>query len=382
MVGPTGAQGAQSTQTGEVAQCETQEHANERERRRVLVEQVYKFVSLTFRGIDKATTLAIRAIDVAEIPKTELTKTLLGLAASTLLAGSSGAAVTWILGSITTAGVTGAAASTVKSLVGGAVTKALQADHTRAAASLDNIKEAFIESCLTQSQAAEQTFTAHWPDVSAGLSLLPIDVLTRLNDARADEPPGEFLAAMKHQTFVAWTNFLARVKHGAMGPWDHWQENGSEGAIALPGAEQKPSAGGPDPARNNIKPSNWSPLLEVVQRPMAEDPYGVLEIFVMAHGPKAIYVVDLPGYRMRLDNVGPKVREEFRTAGKVRDLKVNKVVHLCSYRHNGVDVDPPTSIGSFLITADGYVRASNGMYGTSAEFGTAVQDLPLTWLEV
>lgn len=89
---------------------------------------------------------------------------------------------------------------------------------------------------------------------------------------------------------------------------------------------------------------------------MQEDAFGVLEIFV---DPTGKYVIDHPGYRMRLDNVGPKVREEFRTAGKVRDLKVNKIVHMCTSRYRGMRVDPPMSIAAVMITADGYVRASN-----------------------
>lgn len=160
---------------------------------------------------------------------------------------------------------------------------------------------------------------------------------------------------MKHQTFIAWTNFLARSKHGAMNAWDHWTESGSPGAIELPGAQPKPAGGSPDPTRNNIAPNNNSGLLENIQRPMQEDAFGVLEIFVDAYG----HVIDRPGYRMRLDHVGPKVRAQFRTAGKVRDLPVNKIVHMCSHYHNGVRVDPPASIASVLITADGYVRASN-----------------------
>jgi hypothetical protein len=375
--------GAQATQAGQATQsCETSQSADERDQKRVMIEQVQKFVSLTFRGIDKGCALAMDAIDVPELPKTDVMKTLLGVAASTLLAGSSGAVMSWIVGSIATAGVAGAAAGAVKSLVGGAVTKALQADHARAAASLTDVKLAFHENLVVQVQAAEQDFTAHWPEVYAGLSLLPTEVLTRLNQVRTEEEPGELIAKIRHQTLIAWANFLARAKHGAMGPWDHWETNGSPGAIALPGAEPKPAANGPDPTRNNIQLSNFSPMLDVIQRPMADDPYGVLEIFVMGTDAQSMHVVDLDGYRMRMDNVGPKVREDFKTAGKVRDLPVNKIVHLCSYHHNGVEVDPPTSIASVLITADGYVRAKNGLYNNIAEFANAAQGLPLSWLEV
>jgi hypothetical protein len=95
-----------------------------------------------------------------------------------------------------------------------------------------------------------------------------------------------------------------------------------------------------------------------------------------------MHVVDLDGYRMRMDNVGPKVRQDFKTAGKVRDLPVNKIVHVCSHHYQGVEVDPPTSVASVLITADGYVRAKNGLYNNIEEFASTAQELPLSWLEV
>jgi hypothetical protein len=120
--------------------------------------------------------------------------------------------------------------------------------------------------------------------------------------------------------FVAWTNFLARAKHGEMQEWDYWTENGSPSAIATSGAEPKPSSGGLD--HSNIKPDNNSPLLEDTQRPMQDDAYGVLEIFV---DPTGKDVIDAPGYRMRLDNVGPKVREEYAARCLPTDLNERTV---------------------------------------------------------
>jgi hypothetical protein len=335
--------------------CERSEIADEREQKKVLIEQLYKFVNAGFRGIDRAVISAMRGIDCPELPKTDTTKLLLGIAASTVLGGGAGALAGWLAAEITTAAVTARVAGTTTSVVGGAITRAFQANSAQAVRSLDNVKDAFLDGLLIQLQDSETRFAAGWTDVYAGLSLFSVDELKWINRLHAEGDQAELFAKIRHETFVAWANFLARAKHGAMGPWDHWQENGSRGAIALPGAEKKPTLDGPDPTRNNIAPDNDSPLLANVQRPMQEDAFGVLEIFVDTSG----RIEDLPGYRMRLDNVGPKVREEFRTSGSVRDLRVNKVVHICSHYHHNVRVDPPASIASLMITSDGHVRAIN-----------------------
>jgi hypothetical protein len=408
-VGPVGGQNPQRTETAASAQKDR------------LLDQAKDFGLLTFADIRDTANDAIRELGKSpEVPKTDVTAELVGLAASTLVGASSGAAVTWLLGSITTAGVTGQAALTVSGLLSGAVQKALGADRANAAASVSNALDGFAAAFTIQLMAARQDFVAGWEGVRAALSLLSADQLATVNELRASRDPASFHAEMRRHTFVAWTNFLARVKHGAMGAWDHWQQNGSPDAIALPGAAHKPMSSGIDPTRNNIAPSANSPLLENVQRPMQDDAFGVLEIFVDTQG----RVVDRPGYRMRLDNVGPKVRDEFRTMRRVRDLKVNKVVHMCSYIHDGVRVDPPASMASVMITADGYVRASNwselqrvhfeprkgpawdptgfadcmdqtihgketadchidrkAMANDVSAFATAAQELPLSWLE-
>lgn len=334
---------------------ESHETSEDRDQKYVLIEQVHKYVSLGFRGLDRGVDGAMEKINAPELPKTDMTKQLMIVAATSLLGGGAGALAGWVATSIATAGVGSRAASTTSALIGGAITKAVAAKSAAAAQALADIKIAFKDTVLLQLHEAEHRFTAQWPNMHAALRHFTLDELQWINNIKAEENDRELLARIQHETMVAWTNFLARAKHGAMGPWDHWAENGSPGAIALPGAEKKPSAGDLDPTRNNIAPDNDSPLLDKKQRPMQEDAYGVLEIFVDTSG----RIEDLPGYRMRLDNVGPKVRDEFRTSGKVRDLKVNKIVHICSHYHNNVRVDPPVSIASIMITADGHVRASN-----------------------
>lgn len=345
-IGPGAGEGAQAGETA----------AEDRERKYVLLDQAKDFALLSFADIRDAGSDSIREIgNSPELPKTDLGGKLIGLAASTLLGASSGAAATWLLGSITTAGVAGKAAATISGLLGGAVQKALETDHASAAASVTKALDAFAAAFTIQLMAARQEFVAGWEGVRAALSILSVDQLATINELRASRDPKSFHAEMRRHTYIAWTNFLARMKHGAMGAWDFWEQDGSRDAIALPGAAPKPVAGGLDPARNNIAPDANSPLLEIIQRPMQDEVFGVLEIFVDANG----RIIDRPGYRMRLDHVSPQVRDEFRAMGKVRELKVNKVVHMCSSLHHGVRVDPPTSIASVLITADGYVRASN-----------------------
>lgn len=409
--GPTGV---------EAAQGETAQQGQDHERRAVLARQAYDFGYDTFLMFQNEADVSIKLLDKADVPKTDATKQLLGVAASALLGAGAGAAAGWFLGAITTAGLANQAAGTASRLVSGAVKSAMTAGDPAAAASLDDIKQAFTDTFHVQLDVGRRDYIGRQDQLARAMSLVAVDQLERLVDALKHQNPEELRAKMRHETFVAWTNFLARAKHGEMRAWDYWTENGSPGAIATSGAEPTPSAGGLD--HSNIKPDNSSPLLEDTQRPMQEDAFGVLEIFVDTTGKN---VIDHPGYRMRLDNVGPKVREEFRRTGKVRDLKVNKVVHMCTSIHNGVLVDPPTSIASVMITADGYVRAHNwselqkmhfeprkgpiwdptgfrgcmddiiegnetadchldraAMTTEISAFANAAQELPLTWLEV
>lgn len=354
--GPAGTQstqsGAQATQTAQsagIAKSDTDD-----KRKAALARQAYDFGYDTFITMLDAANDAIKLLEIVDVPKTDTTKQLIGFAAAALLGGGAGAVAGWFLGGITTAGLAGKAAATASGLVSGAVKSALRSGDATSAASLADIKQAFNDTFKVQLDVARRNYIGRQDQLTAALTVFPVDQLQLLVDALNHQSPEELRAKMRHETFVAWTNFLARAKHGEMRAWDYWTENGSPGALATSAAEPKPSAGGLD--HSNIKPDSNSPLLKNTQRPMQADAFGVLEIFV---DPTGKYVIDHPGYRMRLDHVGPKVREEFRRAGKVRDLKVNKVVHMCTSRYQGMRVDPPMSIASVLITADGYVRAAN-----------------------
>jgi hypothetical protein len=186
-----------------------------------------------------------------------------------------------------------------------------------------------------------------------GLPTSTLEIAAAL--AAASEHAVAATTLAKRHFLVGWTNFLARAMHGAM-HWDPWQPPGAHGAIKLEGARDpwaEPAATRSDPTTGNVDPKPMGWALERTQRPMMQEHYGILEIFLDSSG----RLLNIPDYGMRLDNVGPNVRKELRQMGKVRDLKVNKVVRMCSYRHDGLEVNPPAPIASILITADGYVRA-------------------------
>ena len=152
-----------------------------------------------------------------------------------------------------------------------------------------------------------------------------------------------------------WTNFLARAMHGGM-RWDPWRPDAVDGgAIKLAGARilgtSRPRRAATRRPGTSIRRRCRGRLKRRSGR-SSKDHYGILEIFVDTSG----RLVELDNYGMRLDNVGPKVRGQLRTLGRVRETEVNKIVRMCSYRHNGVDVDPPAPIASILITAR-WVRA-------------------------
>jgi hypothetical protein len=347
------------------ASCVTHDDADvmakreaERTRKSVLLNQTEQFAMQGFKVVKDASESAFAALDVVEIPKSDLTKALLGMAGAALLGASSGAAAAWVFAGLGKALADKTGKFISDSLVG-AYKKSFATHDAQAARSLDDIRQAFKQTFDVQVLAAERRFIAQWPTLHATLDLLSVDQLAALNGLSGQVDDAGVYQEMRQQTFVAWTNFLARVKHGQMRRWDHWAEHGSHDALPTPSAQPAPKNGVPDPTLGNIRPNPNAEMLANTQRPMQSDPFGVLEIFVFGTDERSMRIVDRPGYRMRLDNVGPKVREEFRTMGKVRDLRVNKVVHLCSYKVGNVRVNPPSSVASILITADGYVRASN-----------------------
>jgi hypothetical protein len=297
---------------------------------------------------------AERAMKEKEAPSINFTQELLAAAATAALAAATGGAAGIVARSIISAGASKLVADLVKS----SVTKAVNGAFDVPKVDLEDVHEAYLRALDLRIQTASAQLVHEWARVHVQLHALPTEELERAS-AAAQLGPSEtgFLiedACMK--ALIGWANFLARAKHGTMPGFDHWEEHGSKGAIALRGARdprKQPPENKTDTTAGNVDPKSARWMLAQRQRGGMAEHYGILEIFVDSYG----RVIDIPGYRMRLDNVGPNVRKELRTLGTVRELAINKVVRLCSYVWQNQRVNPPITIASAFITADGYVRA-------------------------
>lgn len=340
-----------------MTEAEIDSKLEKRESRASALETAKDFSEYSFEVLRVGAEQAIREISVPDaLPQTDIIKKLLGDLAVAAVGAASGGVTGWIVGAAATV-LKDKAASAVKGAVTAAVSKALHGGTAEAAAQINDLRSSFSRLMDIQYLAAKQRFANEWPEVRAQLNTLSDAELATLNKLSMEHPPQQAYAAIIRSTFAQWANFLARAMHGA-GSWDHWAGGtGSKGAIALHDAAPAPSAQHSDPSRGNIAHNEMGWAFEKSQRPMMDEHYGVLEIFLEE---RTLHVVDHPGYRMRLDNVGPKVREELRQAGRVGDLPVNKLIRICSNKHQGVTVNPPIAKATLLVTADGYIRASSG----------------------
>jgi hypothetical protein len=374
--------------------------------------QVHQLGLQGFEVLGTASHDAIEELEVPDLGRTDHMKDLLGVAVTALLTASAGALAGWVVGAIA-ADVAATATSVVGKAIGTAYHDALARPATVKAQGLRDIRIAFRDAISAQRLIARGRFIEAWPQARQTLHVLSAEQLRAFNQFNYDKNPEALMAAIRHETFVAWTNFLAQAKHGAMRGWDHWQKHGGPGALPLSGAKSPPSIqnGVADPTVANVAPGHMQSRMGHDQATMEEEHYGVLEVFVYGSDHKSMRVVQQTGYRMRLDNVGPRVREEFlKRGGRVRDLPVNKIVRMCSPYYRGAFVDPPVPVASVLITADGYVRSSVGFKqkhlppigddpGQAAKaleqsrrdseatdanvtaFAEAAQDLPISFLE-
>jgi hypothetical protein len=243
----------------------------------------------------------------------------------------------------------------VEDAVKEAIKRGLQSSSTDATGDARDLKTAFRRTMVQHRQLAliqlNETF-ARMHDRLAVLSKPELETLAATLTARLTQHHSSLMKSVADQTVIAWTNFIAQVKHGAMGDWDLWERNGSKGAIALDGATPRPddAVGAHAATASNIDPRAASAL----NRANDSEHFGILEI---ATTPGGGLLEDGRGmhyghdYGMRLENVGGGVRDRIRTLGRVRDVPVNKMVRV--YEVSSRSVSP---VGSFLITADGHVR--------------------------
>lgn len=388
----------------------------------VALQQALAHAQAGIALISQATADAMEDIEEPELPKTDVTWELLTIAGSTAIISCGGPLAASVVGAFSSIQkFKEATAKTASDLAVLAFKKAMGKPALLRAASMKALKTAFRDTIHKQQDAASQRFVAAWEPVATHLAFLPDDDLTRLNAALAAIDVAAQRQTIMRMVMVAWTNFLAQAKHGAMRGWDPWAENGSQGALKTKGAEAPPASGERDPTGANVAAGRLGWAFKNTQRGGLDEHFGLLEVFVYkkTHG-----LVGASGYGMRLDNVGPKVRAELREMGRVRDLKVNKLVRVCSNYKDGMYLDPPVIVGGVVITADGYIRrnemsapvhfeqkqpgslldptgfgkcADNIIHGKESsdchlqhdvsdaeakEVAEAAQDLPLTFLEV
>lgn len=325
-----------------------------------LIDQARMSALEGFELLSDAARGAIDQLEIPEVPKTDVTRQLLGLAATALVSASGGAIAGWVVGGIA-ASLAEGAAEQVKKWVGDAVKGAFSSSNADIAKTIQDLRFDFAKAVDVQRLKARRRFVANWPETYAQLASLPEGALKKMRSLSRQENIEATYEQIQRQTFVAWANFLARAMHGSMSHWDHWAEHGSRDAFPLKDAQRpSPQLAAETMVAQNVSANGVGGLMDEQQRPMQEEHYGLLEVFVYGSNARSIRIVDHPGYRMRLDNVGPRARKELRKGGRVRDLALNKLIRVCSTTSGGYKVDPPIPVATVLVTADGYVRSSRG----------------------
>jgi hypothetical protein len=324
----------------------------EKKHREGLIQSLHDLRAFFATHFEHGKDQAQRRIAKQDVPAHSQIWSILNTAVSAAIAAASGGLATLLVTPLLGAPEAAFASSLITKVVGTAF-------HTHLGPTQrdpSDLAESYITEIEHQQEAGLAQLATSWTSTYELLHSAPTFALEALASRIAElASTNAGTSLVLRQLLVGWTNFLARANHGAM-HWDPWEAGGSRGAIKLQGARDpwsEPAATRSDPTTANVDPKAMGWALERTQRPMMQEHYGILEIFLDTAG----RFLNIPDYGMRLDNVGPNVRKELREMGKVRDLSVNKIVRMCSYRHDGIEVDPPTPIASVLITADGYVRA-------------------------
>ena len=324
----------------------------EKNHREGLVQSLHDLQTFFTTHLEHGKDQAQRRIAKQDIPADSQIWTLLNTAVASAITAATGGLATLLVAPVLEA----AEAAVVSSMITKAVGSAFHPKLGPTPRDQSDLAESYITEIEHQQEAGLARLATSWGATYERLHSAPTFVLEALASHYADVAKDEAgTKLVLRQLLVGWTNFVARANHGAM-HWDPWEPAGASGAIKLQGARDpwaEPAATRSDPTTANVDPKAMGWALERTQRPMMQEHYGILEIFLDTGG----RFLNIPEYGMRLDNVGPNVRKELREMGKVRDVRVNKIVRMCSYHHDGVEVDPPAPIASILITADGYVRA-------------------------
>lgn len=287
--------------------------------------------------VETGVTRGLGAIAEPEIVPTNETARLLAFAASLVLSGCAGA----VAGAVGNMIANKIEQKFVENSVKDAIKQAFKPGQVTAPASLKDIKRAFRDALGEQVASSWVALGQNWATVNDRLSSLSTKELeaTAAPVDLAQVPT--IIEEVANQTVVAWTNFLARAVHGGMPPRDPW--NPKRG-LPLKG-HAEPTDG--DLHRANVEPRGLDEALGLNSGAGSEATFGVMEIYLSLGG----HFANRPGYGMRLENVGPDVRNRMRAFGAVRDLPINKIVRVCDFRPT-----VPVPHESMLITADGHVR--------------------------
>lgn len=327
--------------------------AGEQVHRDGLIMQIEKVPLEIFEMLETGSLRAIRELTAPErVRANSELGSLLGYAATMAIGGAAATIASKLIMSV----LEGAGSKALELGLREAVKHGLRtAAAVRAQTGHVDLLNAFANQVEDQRTAARIGLVGEFAALHTRVATLPTPALESLAgnlQRRLGQQFGEIQEHVANQTVVAWTNFLARIHHGAMGEWDLWADNGSKGAVELKGAAPKPTtvSEARETTAGNVAPRAARQLHNAA----ADEHVGILEIALDLHGGLLTDGRGMnfgPSYGMRLENVGPGARARIQRLGRVRDAPINKLIRL--YEVSDHDVSP---VGSVMITADGHVR--------------------------
>ena len=363
-----------------------QESDNQKRARLFAVIQHSQSMQLVFDAMELGIEDAMARIAVPDEAKRSAWQTYLGIAVSAVLAGISGGVGLSVAAAISHRVANKVVADGVKDVVGRSLRPK---DGIKATDTQWELHEAFNKLCTNELLAGKRRFVAEWAVTAERLyRAAPEDVERMVTQNMDYVTEGDVRGVTERQVLVGWTNFLARAVHGGQSGWDPMKENGGgttiKGrgtAIALRGAAKNPyeHPGEFDASYNNVDHREMWWAVDNDQRSLEDEHHGILEIHLWSSGRLN---TEHSGYGMRLDNVGPKVRQVIRTMGRVRDVPINKVVRVSD--GGSQQLNPPRADGAFMIMADGYIRLTSWArpHADLVPMAERAQDLSLANLEV
>jgi hypothetical protein len=338
------------------------------------IDEYQGAVGIGFDAVEVGMQRAIRALQTPEkLPPSSAWQDFVSVGAGLAIAGAGGFMAGWLGKAIAhkLAGVENAKGEgAMEEMIQETVVRTLSPNSKVSRSAIPEIREAFVQQVEEQLLARKIAFNNGWKDLARRLYRMSSERVSKYSAAAVGDPKGLVDDAAR-EAMVAWTNFLARAMHGAMAadPWEHHR-----GHVPLKGARHEVEA-----RAANVDPAKMDWALMDTQRPQQREHFGLLEIHLWLDG----RLVGLPGYGMRLDNVGPKVRQAFQQAGVVRNLPINKVVRFYDRRER-LSAPKPVLGHSLLIAADGFVRRGlwKGGEDKIRETAEKVQGMSLEYLDV